>query len=145
MSAPSGRVVSGKAVVFVMFAFGSVATGVLWLFWSYHTLPFIPLQKAISAAYPGSAPRVDGGQRKMHADTPRLLWIVMRVNYDPINDKPEAQGTVDRVVAMAHQHVDTAVYDQINVRLFRGEPERRLHTQDFEVPLRTEPLKTASE
>jgi hypothetical protein len=137
MSSAPFRVVSGKSVVFTMFTFGGIATAVLWYFWFYHTEPFIPLQKAIASAYPGSQPRVDGGQRKMHADTPRLLWVVMRVTYHPIDDKPEAQATVDKVIQLARKHLDASEFDQINVRLFRGDPENQLFKCDFEVQLRT--------
>jgi hypothetical protein len=125
-----------------MFAFGGIATAILWYFWYYHTQPFVPLQKAIAAQYPDSQPRVNGGQRRMHRDTPRLLWVVMRVTYHPIDDKPEAQATVDKVIELARKHVDIAEYDQINVRLFRGDPENQLFKQDFEVSVRDDPKKT---
>jgi hypothetical protein len=132
----SPRVISGKYIVAVMFTFGIIATGTLWFFWYYHTQPFIPLQKAIAAEYPDSAPRVDGGQRRMHSDTPRLLWIIMRVKIHPSDDAVAAQQTVDTVTALAKKHVDISLYDQINVRLFRGDPEKQIHKKDFEVVLR---------
>lgn len=116
-------------------AFGLLASGTLWTYWSYHTAPFIPMQIAIADEFPGSAPRVDGGQRKMHKGTPRLLWVVMRVNFNPVADTAQAHKVTQRVMVLAHDNLDLSQFDQLNLRQFYGEPEKELHRVDFEVPL----------
>ena len=126
---------SGKRVVVGMFVFAVLITGALWFYWYYHTQPFIPLQKAIAAEFPNSAPRVDGGQRRIHRNSPRLLWVVMRVEFDPASDEL-ADRTANRVVELAREHLNLANYDQVNIRLFRGEPEKTIHRRDLEVPLK---------
>ncbi|MBW3539558.1 MAG: hypothetical protein KY476_04750 [Planctomycetes bacterium] len=107
-----------------MFAFGFVATAVLWLYWELHTRPFRPLQDAIAARFVDSNPRVQGGQRKMHKQTPRLLEIVMRVPFDPKRDIAAAQQTVDVVLGLARRHVaDLEAYERLEVHLFQPVPE----------------------
>jgi hypothetical protein len=126
--------VSGPLVIAIMFAFASIATGILWFYWYYHSAPFAPLQKAIAEEFRLSAARVDGGQRRMHKDSPRLLWIVLRVDFQP--DEGEASlSAVGRIADLAEKHVDLASYDQLNVRLFIGEPEKYLHKQDYKIPI----------
>jgi hypothetical protein len=126
--------VSGPIVVVMMFTFASVATGILWLYWYYHSAPFVPLQNAIAAEFPDSAVRVDGGQRKMHKDSPKLLWIVLRVRFQPDGDDVSLK-TADRLAELAEKHVDLTAFEQLNVRLFTGEPEKYLQKQDYEVPI----------
>jgi len=131
----TGRMISGRWIIALMFLFGSVATSGLWIFWYFHTAPFAPLQKAVAVEFPGSAPRVDGGQRRIHKGTPRLLWVVLRVDYEPEQDPVRSQATVDRVVELARTTLDLTGYDQVNVRLFHGELENEIRSQDFETPL----------
>ena len=127
--------VSGTVVVGLMFAFGIAATAGLWTYWYYHTQPFIPLQEAISAEFKGSAPRVDGGARKLHKGTPTLLWIIMRVDFRPDLDREQAASVSRRVVELSDQHLDLAPYEQLNIRLFFGELEKEIHTLDAQVPI----------
>jgi len=127
--------VSGSAVVALIFTFGAVATGTLWTCWYYHTAPFIPFQKAIADEFEASAPRVDGGTRRIHKGTQSHLWVIMRVEFDVEEKDARVHQTVNRVVELAAEHLDLSIYDQINVRLFRGEPERYLHKRDVEVPV----------
>ncbi|MHC4875690.1 MAG: hypothetical protein ACYTGL_04270 [Planctomycetota bacterium] len=127
--------ISGSVVVALMFAFGAVATAGLWTYWYYHTQPFIPLQEAISAEFKGSAPRVDGGARKLHKGTPTLLWIIMRVDFRPDLDREKAASVSRRVVELSQEHLDLSAYEQLNIRLFFGELEKEIHTLDAEVPI----------
>ena len=129
------RGVSGRPVVAGMMAFGLLASGTLWTYWSYHTAPFIPMQVAIANEFPGSAPRVDGGQRKMHKGTPKLLWVVMQVEFNPVADTVRAHEVTRRVMVLARDNLDLTQFDQLNLRQFYGEPEKQLHRVDFEVPL----------
>lgn len=124
--------VSGSAVVALMFAFGAVATGILWTYWYYHSAPFMPLEAAIGNEFRGSAPRVDGGQRRMHKGTPTQLWITMRVFFEVENDEAQVRSTVNRVIELAEQKLDLKNFQFVTVRLFRGELEKYLHKQDVE-------------
>jgi hypothetical protein len=118
-----------------MLFFGVVLTGVLWTYWYYHTAPFSDLQRAIGTEFKHSSPRVDGGQRRKHLGGTRLLWVIMRVPYLPESDPERSQKTADRVVELVRLHAQVSDFDQVNVRLFYGEPERVLHKRDFEVVL----------
>ena len=118
-----------------MFTFGVLSTGALWTYWFYHTQPFIPLQQAISAEFKGSAPRVDGGARKLHKGTPTLLWIIMRVDFRPDLDREKAATVSKRVVELSQEHLDLTEFEQLNIRLFFGELEKEIHTLDAEVPI----------
>ncbi len=121
-----------------MMTFGILASGTLWGYWYYHTAPFIPLQVAIADEFPGSAPRVDGGQRKMHKGTESLLWIIMRVDFKPQENPNRAEHTVGRVKKLAEEHLDLSEYRHLTVRLFFGEMEKEIHKLDFEFPLGSE-------
>ncbi len=127
--------ISGTLIVAVMFAFGLLATAGLWTYWYYHTQPFIPLQEAISAEFKGSAPRVDGGARKLHKGTPTLLWIIMRVDFRPDLDREKAASVSRRVVELSQEHLDLSAYEQLNIRLFFGELEKEIHRLDAVVPI----------
>jgi hypothetical protein len=127
--------IPGSAIVALMFAFGTITTGALWTYWFYHTQPFIPLQQAISAEFKGSAPRVDGGARKLHKGTPKLLWIIMRVDFRPDLDREQSATVSERVVELSQEHLDLTKFEQLNIRLFFGELEKEIHTLDAEVPI----------
>lgn len=118
--------VSGRGVVIALLMFGTAATSLLWIYWTLHTGPFRPLQDALAAAFPGSSPRVEGGQRKMHKKTPRVLRATLRVDFDPVTETGRDQRVVDRVQEIAGQHVDLAAYDELQVFLFQGVPEKSL-------------------
>lgn len=126
--------VRGPIVVAGMLVFGLIASGSLWTYWSYHTAPFIPLQVAIAEEYAGSAPRVDGGHRRLHRGTPKLLWVVMRVDFNPKDDAAHAREVTERVVQLAGDSIDMTGFEQLNLRQFFGEEEKQLHRVDFEVP-----------
>lgn len=108
-----------------MFGFGILMTGLLWLYWELYTRPFRPLQSAIVEAFPDSSPRVVGGQHKSHRGLhPRLLRIVVRVEFDP-------HGAADDVIEhyrstlaqLAEAHVDLSVYDTLEIHLVHRVPE----------------------
>lgn len=118
-----------------MLTFGLIASGSLWTYWHYHTAPFIPLQVAIANEFKASSPRVDGGQRKMHKGTPKLLWIVLRVQFNPETETDRALKVAERVVELATEHLDLTEFEQLNVRQFFDEYEKMLHRVDYKVPL----------
>lgn len=120
------REIPGHWVVLGMFVFGIAATTVLWTYWHLHTAPFRPLQNALAAEFPGSQPRVEGGQRKMHRDTPRILRIVMKVGFNPVTEKARSEEFADGVTGFVREHHDLAEYDELEIHLFWPEPEARI-------------------
>src|SRR5580658_10351763 len=114
--------VSGRGVVLAMFAFGITATAGLWMYWSMHTGPFRPLQDALAKEFPGSVPRVDGGQRKMRKGRPTILRAVLRVDFDPVTETAKGEQILDRVERLSRQHIDLSGYDVLDVYLYEGVP-----------------------
>ena len=127
--------VAGPAVVALMVAFGAIATAALWVYWYYHSAPFVPLQRAISAEFPRSSPRVDGGQRKIHKGTPAEIWIIMRVEFDLESDDATPQAAADRVKELVNEHLNKGQYDTLHVRLYRGKPEQYIQKRDIDMSL----------
>jgi hypothetical protein len=127
--------VSGPAVVALMVTFGAVATGALWVYWYYHSAPFIPLQRAISAEFPRSSPRVDGGRRKIHKGTPSEIWIIMRVEFDLESEESTSAAAVQRVKELANEHLTPGEYETLHVRLYRGKPEQYIQKHDVDLRL----------
>jgi hypothetical protein len=130
------RRVSGTAVVIGMFAFGITATAALWTYWTLHTGPFRPLQDALAKEFPGSVPRVDGGQRKLRKGMPTILRAVLRVNFDPVTETAKGEEILNRVERLARQHVDLSQYDVIDVYLYEGVPEQAIREREFERKLK---------
>ena len=114
---------AGKWVVVGMFALGILASSGLWTYWQLHLIPFMPLQEAIVQEFPGSAPRVDGGQWKMHKGTVSRLRTVMKVNFNPLAQDPDTLSTVDHYLTryrkLASEHVDTEKYEVLELQLYQ--------------------------
>jgi hypothetical protein len=128
--------VSGRGMVLGMLAFGVLTTSAMWIYWTLHVGPFRPFQDALAAAFPHSSPRVDGGQRKMHKGTPRILRVVMRVEFDPVKELARGEGVVDVVEQIARKHLDLDAYEQLEVFLFQGVPEQEVRQQEYKRTLR---------
>jgi hypothetical protein len=126
VSSPSGtQHQSGRWVVLAMFTFAATVTGTLYLYWNLHTAPFRPLQEALGREYKGSHPLVQGGQEKMHKGTPRILRIILRVDFDP-NDPAqddELERRTNRVLELAGEHQDLSKYDDLHVHFVWLRPE----------------------
>ncbi len=130
------KTLSGRKVVLGMIAFGIVMTGTMWLYWEAYTRPFRPLQYAINEVYPGSSPRVIGGEHKSHkAEYPSTLRIVIRVDFDP-REAPEAvtEPYTSRLLKLTAQHVDLSAYEQIEVHLVHRVPEAETEQRKFVFP-----------
>lgn len=116
------RSLSGRGIVASMFGFGIAATAFLFIYWNLHLMPFMPLQKAIVAEFPKSAPRVDGGQRKMHKGSPKILRIVMKVAFDPAETDSDTANELtrylDRIRVLAEKHVPLSEYEFLDVNLY---------------------------
>ena len=116
--------ISGRVVVVGIFVFGIVVTGTLYVYWDLHTAPFRPLQEALAREFKDSHPLVQGGQRRIRKNTPLMLRVVLRVDFDP-NQQPGADAIVKRVVKLAREHHDLAVYDILEIHLAWLHPEKR--------------------
>jgi hypothetical protein len=138
-SEPEFRSLRGRNVVLGMLAFGVLMVLALWLYWEMYTRPFRPLQAAINAEFPGSSPRVVGGRPKSHQDdSPTLLRIIIRVDFDPQTaDEAVLQEHVDRLRALAGQHLDLSPYEVLEIHLIQRVPEEQTRQRKFEIPLTT--------
>lgn len=133
------RSLRGRTVVLGMLAFGVLMVFAMWLYWEMYTRPFRPLQNAINAEFPGSSPRVVGGRHKSHKeDSPPLLRIIIRVDFDPETaDEQLLQQRVDRLRVLAGQHLDLTPYEMLEIHLIQRVPEEETRRRTFEVPLKT--------
>ena len=122
----SPRELSGRWVVVGMFAFGLAAAGILWIYSVRHAAPFLPLQRALAQEFDNSAPKVEGGQRKIHKQTPKVLRIVMKVGFDPTDESERAKSFANRVTTFIHKHHDLNGYELLEIHLFWPEPEKEI-------------------
>jgi hypothetical protein len=118
-------------MVLILIAFGVLTTAGMWTYWTQHVGPFRPLQDALAAAFPNSSPRVEGGQRKMHKGTPKILRVVLRVGFDPVSEKSRGEEMVDLVKLVAAKHIDLDAYDELQVFLYHGVPEQEVRQQEY--------------
>lgn len=127
--------ISGRKLVFVMISMGLLATGLLWFYWNLHLQPFMPLQEALAAEFEESSPRVDGGQRKSHKGTPRVLRVVMRVPFDPNSKDANVLAAIgdriDRTIELAKVYSTFNEYALLDVHLFYEVKEQRLSQKTF--------------
>jgi hypothetical protein len=134
-SPPQPKGIPGPFVVIGMFAFGMLATGLLFAYWHFHTAPFQELQAALAKEFPGSRPRVEGGQRKQHQHTPRVLRVILKVDYLPESDPKQSNQIADRVLELAEKHHGLEPYDLAEIHLYWPEKEQEIHEYLIERPL----------
>ena len=119
---------TGRWTVLGMFGFGVVMVFALWAYWELYTRPFRTLQYAIAAEFPGSSPRVIGGQHKSHKDeTPKLLRIVASIpieEFDPTQDVDRSEVRSLSLFRLAEQHQELSEYEQFEVHLVQRIPEQ---------------------
>jgi len=126
------KVIAGSKVVFAMFGLGFLITGMLYLYWSLHTAPFLPLQQAIADEFEDSRPRVEGGQKKKHQETPPILRVVMKVDFDP-NDSQrseEIETLFNRLAELASDKLTETFrpfddYETFEVHFYYSLPEQK--------------------
>lgn len=125
--------VSGRWVVLAMLGFGVVMAGSIWVFSKFEIEPFQPLARAIKAEFPQSEPHVKGGRPKK---LPPLLRVIMRVDFTPSATDERVIHIVDRVTALAKEHVDLAEYETLQIHLVRYVPEKNPEHVTIERPVR---------
>ncbi len=115
-----------------MFAFGLLATGGLFAYWHFHTAPYQELQAALAKEFPGCRPRVEGGRHKQHKDTPRILRMVLKVDFRPDVETQKSEQMADRVLELADKYHGLAEYDIAEVHLYWPEEEKQIHQHHIE-------------
>lgn len=138
--------IAGKWVVLGIFGFAFLVVGGLYAYWYMHRAPFLPLQQALADEFPDSGPLVEGGQRKIHKNTPPILRITMKVEFDPVTEEEQARHVADRVYDFVAGQTDLAKYDTFELHLFWPEPEQELRQIMVAMPIGpTESLTAAVE
>lgn len=106
-----------------MFFMGICATTFLYTYWTLHLMPFMPLQEAIVQEFPGSAPRVDGGRKKLHKGTPNVLRIVLKSDVNPTSEKPEdlefLKNLRERIAVLSKEKVPLPDLDEIELHVYK--------------------------
>ncbi len=127
----SPREFSGTKVMLCIFALAIAASASVWIFSYYHAKPFQPLQTAVHRAFPKAYPQVQGGQRRMHRNTPKTLRITMQVGFDPEPREADEQvaAVVARLEELARQHIDFASYQIFEIHLVQRVPEHKSKTR----------------
>jgi len=119
---PQFKTVSGRWVVLAVLAFGIIVTGTLWIYSKLELAPFLPLRRALYAEFPKSKPRVEGGRpRRM----PPVLRVVMQVDFPPTQGDERVEKIVERVIALAKEHVDLARFENFELHIVYYAPEKR--------------------
>jgi hypothetical protein len=116
---------SGKWVVLGLLVFGCLFIGVLSFYTVLHTGPFQELRNAIDSEFLDSSPQVEGGQRKIHKGSPKILRITLQVHDDPRDDDQRVGEMVDRLVSLAETHHGLGGYDILDVYLVWFRPEHK--------------------
>lgn len=148
---PPPKELSGRMVVLGIFAFSIVAVAILWVYSVMHAAPFLDLTRAIGEQFPGSRPKVTGGQRKMHQGTPRILRVVVRGQFTPATTEAAASWRElpideqevrlrERAARFAIQvrefvvdnYTALAEYQRLEVHVYWPEPEQHIHKWPFE-------------
>ena len=104
----------------------------MWFYWNLHVRPFLPLQKSLAYEFPDSRPRVEGGQRQMHKGSPRILRIIMKVEFDPTREKKRAEKFADRVSSFVRGACDLRSYETLELHFYRLDPEKTIKEGTFE-------------
>ena len=127
----SPREFSGTKLIIGLFLFATAMSSGLWIFWYLHARPFQPLQVAIHQAFPKSYPQVQGGQHKMHKNTPRILRITLKVAFDPKPREADEQVAVmvERLEELARKHIDFESYELLEIHLVQRRPEHDSQTR----------------
>ena len=123
---PAVATLSGKLVVIVMFLFGILIAGGVWGYWYQYLKPFRPIQESLRREYPGSNPRVIGGEFRGQTDLkgqPTVV-VVMHLQAPPTDNPEQTEQLIGRI-----QELVLAQRSLENYRLLRVElpsPELKL-------------------
>ena len=130
-----GKEISGRWVVVGLFSFAILITATLWIYWKLHIGPFLPLQQALADKFEDSRPRVEGGQRKVHKDTLKILRITMKIEFDPTKNRQQADDFADEVFQFVKKVSNLETYQQLELHLYWPHPEEKIIEQTFQLDL----------
>lgn len=135
------RFLTGPRVVASMFAMGICATAFLYGYWTLHLMPFMPLQEAIVAEFPGSSPRVDGGKKRMHKDTPTILRIVMKSQINPNGTDADSVNAMlalrKRIAELVGEKVSFPGMDFIDLHVYQLLQEKEIREKSWRLDVQT--------
>lgn len=133
------KLISGRTVVVLMFVLGILATAFLYTYWTLHLTPFMPLQEAIVREFPGSAPRVNGGRKKIHKNTPMILRVAIKSEVDPTSEKPAEQQAMlhlrQRVEAMTRELQPLPGIEQLEVHVYKLLKEDQIRKRAWQLQM----------
>ncbi|MEZ6044428.1 MAG: hypothetical protein R3C11_02360 [Planctomycetaceae bacterium] len=123
-------------MVLVMFGFGILMVGSLWVYFEFQTRPFRDLTTALSEEFPEARPLVQGGQAKLHDEEhPLLLRILVTVPFNPQEEESEFEQSVNRIQELAQAHQDLSPYQQLEIHLIQRIPEQEPVTRTITIDL----------
>lgn len=137
---PESRTVSGSKVVLAMFGLGILSTAALWVYWTKHLEPFMPMQVALNEKFEGASTRIDGGQRKLHKGTPSVLSVRMKIPFDPnvAENESRVQDIANTCIELSKIHVADMQFDEIVVLLYHQVKEKGASQRKVSLILKTE-------
>jgi hypothetical protein len=121
-----------------LFAFGALATGLLWVYWEVRIASVREFQEALAEEFHGSSPRVETGREKGNQQTPNIIRVVLRVDFDPTQENPRITEMSTRVLELAREHHDVSSFEVLELHLFWPEPEQEIKQKTFEIPMNAE-------
>lgn len=104
--------VSGRWVVLSLGLLGLASAIGVYIFWTLHFAPFVPLQQALAVEFDSVRPRVEGGR---HRGGPAVLRVVLHVKSPPVQDDPALVKMADRVLELAGEKLDLARYNELEL------------------------------
>jgi len=120
---------------------GITATSLLYVYSSLHLGPFRPLQDAIVAEFPGSAPRVDGGRKRLNEDSPTILRILMKTEIDPDSDSEDSLRKMNtlrkRIAELVLNKTPLPDIGIIELRVYKLLQEDKTLARSFRLNLRS--------
>jgi len=120
---------SGRMLVVCMFVFGALSVSVLYVYSVLNAGPFLELQRALAEEFKDSKPKVEGGRHRMNRGEPKVLRIIMQVDFDPESDEQAAEEFADRVTNFSRTQHDLTQYDQVEMHFVFPVPEKRYKTR----------------
>lgn len=120
---------SGRWVVIALFIFAGALTLTNYIYWKLHVGPFLPLQQQLAEHWPGSKPLVEGGQRKMHRNTPKILRITMKIDFNPTTKagRQRAEHFAREVAAFVSRvYEPLSDYELLELHFYWPEAEKKI-------------------
>lgn len=120
----------GVLLVLGLLGFGLLLTGTLYVYITLHRGPFRELTVALEDEFPGSAPHVEGGKRRLDQPGEWILRVIMRIPAEA--DTPRAsQALAERIARFIASREDLERFDILEIHLYRLVPEENISRRTF--------------